>query len=101
MEHIDKTGPFGNQSDDLRGALHREQQYATRFKEERNEARAEITRVLSELVACQDERSALRARVELLKISVETLQKRVTELTICDCGLPLSTGWCSICDRDE
>ena len=31
----------------------------------------------------------------------DTLRGRITELTICDCGLPLSTGQCGICDNDE
>ena len=72
-----------------------------KLRDQRDEARAETTRVLSELVACQDERAALRANVEMLKISVETLQARITELTTCDCGLSLSTGKCFACDNDE
>ena len=51
-----------------------------KLRDQRDEARAETTRVLSELVACQDQRAALRANVEILKISVETLQGTVEAL---------------------
>lgn len=101
MDYIDRIESFGNQVADLGDALHRTQQESARFKAERNEARAETTRILEDLAACQDQRAALRANVAILEISIETLQKRVTELTTCDCGLSLSTGKCFACDNDE
>lgn len=50
------------------------------LRDQRDEARAETTRTLAALVACQDERAALRVNVELLKTNVELLQGIVEAL---------------------
>lgn len=74
--------------------LYTANQRAIKLEAELTAARTETTQVLSELIACQDQRAALRVQIELLKI-------QVAQLTTCDCGLPLSTGKCGICDNDE
>lgn len=41
-----------------------------KLRDQRDEARAETVRALSDLVNCQDERAALRVKIELLKKTV-------------------------------
>lgn len=41
------------------------------------------------------------AKATEAKAEVERLRAQVVTLTTCDCGRPLTTGLCGVCDRDE
>ena len=55
----------------------------------------------AELADCRDALQDWQVAAGTRQSEVDALRKRIAKLTICDCGLPLSTGLCGICDNDE
>lgn len=69
------------------------------------EARAQVISARAETAAlhamAQTALDTLKLQLGTARAEVTALRTAVKQLTTCDCGLPLSTGKCSVCDRDE